>query len=180
MATNDDHTTILGSSGQDSPWPGPFSEGERYVKTMVSQVMTKDLSAVEEEDSILEAVRIFHSQRISGIPVVRSNWILTGYLSEGDILRAALPTYVEVLMQHSFLDNSEGSLFDRLQALGRRRVKEFMCTDPVSVDTSASLMAVADLMLRKRLKRLPVVEEGRLVGVVDRATFCGFMMDREE
>ena len=84
------------------------------MKTMVSHVMTRDLSAVEEEDSILEAVRIFYSQRISGIPVVRSNWILTGYLSEGDILRAALPTYVEILMQHSFLDDSEGDLFDRL------------------------------------------------------------------
>ena len=150
------------------------------MKTRVSHVMTRDLSAVEEEDSILEAVRIFHSQRISGIPVVRSNWILTGYLSEGDILRAALPTYVEILMQHSFLDDSEGDLFDRLQTLGRCRVKDFMCLTPVSVETSASLMTVADLMLRKRLKRLPVVEEGRLVGVVDRATFCGFMMNHED
>lgn len=150
------------------------------MKTSVVHVMTRDLSAVEEDDAILDAVHIFHSQRIAGIPVVRSNWVLTGFLSEGDILRAALPTYVEILMQRSFLDDSEGDLFERLQSLGRRTVREFMCAQPVSVDTSASLMTVADLMLRKRIKRLPVVEEGRLVGIVDRTTFCDFMMDRGE
>jgi len=38
-------------------------------------------------------------------------------------------------------------------------------------------MTVADLMLRKKIKRLPVVERGKLVGIIDRGTFCEFLME---
>ena len=140
-------------------------------------LMHRDLSAVSEDDLILDAVHLIYSQRLSGVPVIRDDWVLTGYLSEKDILKGATPTYLEVLAQSSFLDDSEGDLIQRLRQIGDLPVKELMNKDPIFVRPSESLMTVVDLMLRKGLKRLPVVEGRKLVGVIDRGAFCEFMME---
>ncbi|HPA58741.1 MAG TPA: CBS domain-containing protein [Synergistales bacterium] len=144
------------------------------------QLMHRDLSSVSEDDSVLDAVHLLFSQRLSGVPVVRDDWVLVGYLSEKDILRKATPTYLEVLAQSSFLDDSEGNLIERLKQIGNMKVRDVMNPDPIFVRPSESLMTVVDLMLRKGLKRLPVVESRKLVGVIDRGGFCEFMMEGSE
>ncbi len=55
-----------------------------------------------------------------------------------------------------------------------------MTKSPVFVDSSASLMTVADLMLRKKIKRLPVVENNKLIGIINRDAFCEFVMEEHE
>lgn len=139
--------------------------------------MHRDLSAVSEDDLIIDAVHLLYSQRLSGIPVVRDDWVLVGFLSERDILRGATPTYLEILAQSSFLDDSEGNLIERLKQIGKLPVKELMNPEPIFVGPSESLMTVVDIMLRKGLKRLPVVDGKKLVGVIDRGAFCDFMME---
>lgn len=141
------------------------------------QLMHRDLSAVSEDDLVIDAVHLLYSQRLSGIPVVRDDWVLVGYLSEKDILCGATPTYLEILAQSSFLDDSEGDLIERLKLIGKLSVKELMNPEPIFVRPSESLMTVVDIMLRKGLKRLPVVEGRKLVGVIDRGAFCEFMME---
>lgn len=139
--------------------------------------MHRDLSSVSEDDLILDAVHLLYSQRLSGIPVVRGDWVLVGYLSEKDILAAATPTYLEMLAKSSFLDDSEGDLIKRLKKIGKLSVNELMNPDPIFVRPSESIMTVVDLMLKKGLKRLPVVEGRKLVGVIDRGAFCEFLME---
>lgn len=144
------------------------------------QLMHRDLSAVSEDDLVIDAVHLLYSQRLSGIPVVRDDWVLVGYLSEKDILRGATPTYLEVLAKSSFLDDAEGDLIERLKNIGRLAVRDLMNKDPIFVRPSESLMTVVDIMLRKGLKRLPVVEGKKLIGVIDRGAFCEFMMEGDE
>ncbi|HOO62530.1 MAG TPA: CBS domain-containing protein [Synergistaceae bacterium] len=151
------------------------------MTTNASKLMVRDLTAVSPEDRILDAVRVLYSHRLPGVPVIDDDWRLVGYLAQSDILEAAVPTFLEVLSQTSFLDDSEGNLLQRLQLLGRHKVQDYMRGEPlVMVDPYASLMTVADLMLRKGVERLPVVEEGRFLGIIDRASFCEFMMEDEE
>ncbi len=135
------------------------------MNTCAGELMHRDLTAVMEEDLIQDAVHILYSHNLSGIPVVKEDWELVGYLSETDILQAAIPTYLEILAQSSFLNNGEIHLVDRFKNLGKKVVREFMTKNPYSVPPSASLMTVADLMLRKKIKRLPVVEGNKLIGV---------------
>lgn len=144
------------------------------------QLMHRDLSAVSEDDLVIDAVHLLYSQRLSGIPVVRDDWVLVGYLSEKDILRGATPSYLEVLAKSSFLDDAEGDLIERLKNIGRLAVRDLMNKDPIFVRPSESLMTVVDIMLRKGLKRLPVVEGKKLIGVIDRGAFCEFMMEGDE
>ena len=147
------------------------------MDTQAYRLMHKDLTAVTGNDLIHDAIHILYSQNLSGLPVIKEDWILTGYLSESDILKAALPTYLEVLAQSSFLDDEECSLLERFNHVGNATVSQFMNPDPIYVEPTSSLMTVADLMLRKKIKRLPVVEKGKLVGIIDRGAFCEFLME---
>ncbi|MDD2205884.1 MAG: CBS domain-containing protein [Aminobacterium sp.] len=150
------------------------------MNTCARELMHRDLTAVMEEDSIQDAVHILYSHNLSGLPVVREDWELVGYLSESDILQAAIPTYLEILAQSSFLNNGEIHLVDRFKNLGKRLVRDFMTKDPFYVEPSASLMTVADLMLRKSIKRLPVVENDKFIGIINREAFCEFVMEERE
>ncbi|MEA3507911.1 MAG: CBS domain-containing protein, partial [Synergistota bacterium] len=98
------------------------------------QLMHRDLTSVSEDDLVQEAVHVLYSQRLSGLPVIRGDWRLVGYLSEKDVLQAASPTYLEILAQSSFLDDTEGNLLERLKKIGDYPVRDFMNADPVFVE----------------------------------------------
>ncbi len=148
------------------------------MKNIVAEeIMSRDLTSVMSEDRVVDALHIIYSHRLSGLPVIDEDWSLVGYLSESDILKPTIPTYLEILAQNTFLGNEENLLFQRFGAMKDDLVKDIMHHDPVSVSPETDIMTVADLMLRKQIKRLPVVDGSKLVGVIERAAFCEFLME---
>ena len=148
------------------------------MKTSARELMHFDLTAVLADDLVHDAIHVLYSHSISGVPVLDGDWNLVGYFSEADILRASVPTYLEVLAKTSFLESGdEDTLLSRFRSFGSRKVGEFMNRNPISVEQDTSLMVVADLMIRKSVKRLPVVEAGKLVGIISREVFCEFLME---
>jgi CBS domain-containing protein len=145
--------------------------------TTVGDLMDRDLTAVMEHSTISEAIDIFYYHSVSGLPVVDSGWRLVGFLSETDILRAATPSYLEVLTQSSFLSGEEEEFVNQLEKLGDLPVRDYMAKPPIAVEPYVSLMSIADLMIRKHFRRLPVVEDGILVGIIDRRALWNFMLE---
>jgi CBS domain-containing protein len=145
--------------------------------TTVGELMDRDLTVVMEHSTISEAIDIFYSHNVAGLPVVDVNWRLVGFLSESDILLAATPSYLEVLTQSSFLSGEEEEFVRQLEKLGGLPVRDYMTKSPVAVEPYVSLMSIADLMIRKHLRRLPVVEDGVLVGIIDRKMLWNFMLE---
>ncbi|MCF4113583.1 MULTISPECIES: CBS domain-containing protein [Dethiosulfovibrio] len=148
------------------------------MKTIVAEdIMSRDLTAVMSQDRVFDAIHVLYSHGLSGLPVIDDDWRLVGYLSESDILKPTIPTYLEILAQSTFFGNEENLLFQRFGAMKNDLVKDFMQKDPVFVSPDTSIMTVADMMLRKKFKRLPVTEEGKLIGIIDRGAFCEFLME---
>ena len=147
------------------------------MNTLARELMHPDLTAVMPTDLVHDAVHILYSHNLTGIPVIKDDWKLVGFLSESDVLKAAVPTYLEVLAQSSFLSDEECTFLERFVELGNSTVSEYMNYEPIFLEPTASLMTVADLMLRKKIKRIPIVENGRLVGIIDRGAFCEFLME---
>ncbi|MDR1376109.1 MAG: CBS domain-containing protein [Synergistaceae bacterium] len=145
--------------------------------TTVGELMDRDLTVVMEHSTISEAIDIFYYHSVAGLPVVDMNWRLVGFLSETDILRAATPSYLEVLTQSSFLSGEEEEFVRQLEKLRELPVKDYMTKPPVAVEPYVSLMSIADLMIRKHFRRLPVVEDGVLVGIIDRKMLWNFMLE---
>jgi predicted transcriptional regulator len=108
----------------------------------VRDVMTRKVISVNDDDSILTAARLMLQNRISGLPVVDTGGNLVGVV--GPLAKEYVHTY-------------------------GRTVGEIMTADPVFLGEDDSLETVVELMERRHIKRLPVVRDGRLVGIVSRA-----------
>lgn len=135
----------------------------------VSDVMTRNVVSVRSDDTILKAARLMLQNRISGLPVVDAEGGLIGMVTEGDFLRRAeintarrRPKWIEFLL-------GPGRLADEFTRASGRRVQEVMTQKPVTVGEDVSLATAVELMERNRIKRLPVVRDGKIVGIISRA-----------
>jgi CBS domain-containing protein len=134
-----------------------------------SDIMTRRVITVARGASILEAVRLMLQNRISGLPVVDDKGWLVGMVTEGDFLRRA-ETSTE--RRHSrwfeFLVGP-GRLADEYVHAHARKVEEVMTSEPHTVTSDTPLDRVVDAMEKHHVKRLPVVDDGKLVGIISRA-----------
>jgi len=135
----------------------------------VHEIMTCNVVTVEPEASIMRAVRLMLQNRISGLPVVDAKGQLIGIVTEGDFLRRGelgterrRPRWIEFLVGPGRLAN------EYVQSRGRK-VEELMTSELVIIAATAPIAEAVDLMERHRIKRLPVVEGGKLIGIVSRA-----------
>jgi CBS domain-containing protein len=134
-------------------------------------LMTRDVAVVHPETSLLEAVKLMARRRISGMPVVDDTGTIVGMLSEGDLVRWH-EGYTE--RQARWLDMlAEG--FELAPAFlegireQQRKVKTVMTPGATTVAEETLARDVAHLMYAKNIKRVPVVRDGRLVGIVARS-----------
>jgi CBS domain-containing protein len=135
----------------------------------VLHIMTADAISVLPEDSVQHAIELMLKNRISGLPVVDINQNLVGIVSEGDLLRRAeIGTERKRNRWLSLLLGAGRLAKDYVHSHGRI-VEEIMTPEPVTVSEYTPLEDVARLMERHHIKRLPVMRDGKLVGMVTRA-----------
>jgi CBS domain-containing protein len=128
--------------------------------------MTKDAITVRPETTLKDVARLLVEHGISGVPVVREDGTLSGIVSEEDLL----------FKERGTLDRSAG-LFARLlendawarPRLEARTAAEAMGAPAITIEPWRRISAAAALMIDEHIKRLPVVHDGRLVGIVTRA-----------
>ena len=134
-------------------------------------LMTRDVAVVHPETSLLEAVKLMAQRQISGVPVVDNTGALVGMMSEGDLVRWH-EGYSE--RQANWLDRLADG-FDLAPAFHagiqeqQRKVKSVMSPGVTTVTEGAPAREVASLMHAKNIKRVPVVRDGKLVGIVSRS-----------
>jgi CBS domain-containing protein len=136
-----------------------------------SDLMTRDVAVVHPETSLLEAVKLMAERRISGVPVLDDAGMIVGILSEGDLVRWH-EGYTE--RQARWLDMlADGFHLAPMFLEGireqKRKVKTVMSVGAVTVTEDMPARDIAHLMYSKNIKRVPVVREGRLVGIVARS-----------
>lgn len=135
----------------------------------VRDVMTRNVISVKADDSILTAARLMLQNRISGLPVVDTSGAPIGIVTEGDFLRRGelgttkrRPRWVEFLL-------GPGKLAEEYVQQSGKRVAEVMTRNPHTAGEDDSLNDVVSQMERYRVKRLPVVRDDKLVGIISRA-----------
>ncbi len=134
----------------------------------VADVMTRGVIGVSPETTVAEAVNLMLSSRISGLPVVDKGK-LVGIVTEGDLIRRAeLGTERRVSWWRSLL-MTPGKEAEEYVLSHAAKVDDVMTTDVDTVTPESDLVDAVDLMNRRAIKRLPVVEGDRLVGIMSRA-----------
>jgi CBS domain-containing protein len=136
-------------------------------------VMTTEVITVSPETTVQDLAKILSEKGISGAPVVDANQRLVGIVSEGDLLhRAETGTERRVQRRRSWWLESvaaeEELARDYVKAHGRT-VADIMTGQVISAEETTDLADLAMLLETKRIKRVPVISNGKLVGIVSRA-----------
>lgn len=132
-------------------------------------IMTRRVVTLSREATLEEAVALMVRHRISGLPVTDAAGTVLGIVTEGDLLRRA-----ETGTEHQrprwlrFLLGPERLATEYVHTHSRK-VKDVMTRNVITVDPDTSLDGIVDLMEKRHIKRVPVVEDGRLTGIVSRA-----------
>jgi CBS domain-containing protein len=134
-----------------------------------SDVMTSNPVSVSPETTIAEAARLMLEKHISGLPVTNAKGAVVGVVTEGDLLRRAETGTERHRSRWLELLVGPGRLAADYVETHARKVGEAMTSEPVSVAPDDALGTVVQLMEKRRIKRVPVVDNGRLVGIISRA-----------
>lgn len=136
---------------------------------IVEDIMTAPVISVEPSTTVAAAAKLMLADRISGLPVTARDGTLVGMLSEGDLLRRGeLGTERKRSSWLEFLVRP-GKLADEYVRTHGRKVEQVMTSDPVTTRRDAPLEEVVTAMGRHGIKRLPVIENGKVVGIVARS-----------
>ena len=134
----------------------------------VRDIMTKDLTSCEKDVSVRELIFILDSAGIPNIPIVDDEEMVIGYISEKDLIKAALPGYFEMLHTTSFIPDLN-QISKKLAQIADDPVEKYMQHNAIVVTEDDDDLQAAAIIIRKGTKSLPVVDsEGRLVGKVKR------------
>lgn len=133
-------------------------------------VMTTAVATIDAGATVQEAAKLMLERRVSGLPVLDAKDSVAGILSEGDLLRRAeLGTERRGSWWLRLLAVADGSAAADFVKTHSTRVADVMTTPVISVSEATPLEKVALLLEKHRIKRVPVLRAGQLVGIVSRA-----------
>lgn len=135
-------------------------------------IMTKDVVTIGENLSVKEAVEILLDNGIGGAPVINEAGRMVGIISEGDLIMADVklefPSYIHLLDGLIYLGGLKKFEDNLKKAIGAK-VKDVMTENIITADASDSVKEVATKMVNEDVARLPILEDGRLVGIITKA-----------
>lgn len=135
---------------------------------LARDVMTADPIAMAPDATVAEAARLMADKDVSGLPVVDSSGQLVGIITEGDLLRRKeLGSETRRTWWASLFHNDKSLAGEFAKARGRF-VREVMTRNIVCVSDDTAVGRVAELLSTLNVKRLPVLKNGALVGIVSR------------
>jgi len=133
-------------------------------------IMTSTVVTVTPETTVLDTAKLFVKHGISGAPVVDENGQVLGLISEGDLLhREELNTDQDGRSWWLKLFSSSSHDAQSYVKSHARRVRDVMTEPVISVDAKTPLHEIADLLETHHIKRVPVLQAGKLIGIVSRA-----------
>ena len=134
-----------------------------------TDVMTTNVVTVGPETSVQQVAHILLARHISAVPVVSQNGELLGIVSEGDLMRR---TETATVRRRSWwlelLTSDETSAAEFVRSHSGK-VTDVMTRKVVTADPDSSLAEIATLLERNGIKRVPIVKDGKVVGIVSRA-----------
>ena len=134
-------------------------------------VMTKDVVTVTRETSVRDLAEIFTTRKISTVPVLDESGNLAGVVTESDLIEQDrnlhIPTVIALFDWVIYLES--GKKFEQqLKKMTGQSVGDIYQQEVVTVVPSTPVSEIAELMTRQRIHSLPVVDGGKVVGIVAR------------
>ena len=135
----------------------------------VKDIMTRKVKTVSPETEIAQAAKLLLSERINGVPVVDTAGEVVGILCQSDLIaqQKSIPIPSLFTLLDGYIPLTLLSRLDKeVEKIAATKVHHAMTPDPTTVNSDTDIEKVAVLMVEKNYHTLPVVDDGKLVGIV--------------
>lgn len=151
------------------------------AKQVAKEVMTRDVKTVEPHATLREVAELLENAHISGVPVVDLEGRVVGMVSEADLLnedkvQAAIPRTA----LFGIFPIPEETLLKAYHQGATVQAQQVMHRDVVTAAEETPISELARLMVQSEVNRVPILREGKLVGIVTRADVLRALWDEEE
>jgi CBS domain-containing protein len=144
-----------------------------------SEVMITEVITVDESANVKEVLKHFITNRISGLPVINKQNEVVGFISDGDILmnigrhRSMTIDIMAIGFTGIWFDQED--LDDKMVALLALNVMEIATLKVISVNNNTEIGDIAEILGQKKIKKVPVVQNGKLTGIISRGDLLRFI-----
>jgi len=144
-------------------------------------IMSKDVITVGMQTPVSELAEILWKNRISGVPVLDENGDVVSVVTESDLIdqtkKIHIPTMISILDSVIFLESSKKTERE-IKKMAGNTVQDICSMELVSVSEDTGLDEIATIMAEKSVHTLPVIQDGRLVGVIGKSDIIRSMATR--
>ncbi len=147
-------------------------------------IMETDFFTVRPDSTVPEAVRAFKEatrkldRRVFGMAVVNQDGQLVGMISMYDILVLMRPKHIHIWGEMNDI-NFTGFIHEILERAKSILVGDLMSTDVITVTPDTHLLLIVDIMTRKHIRRIPVIEAGKMIGMVHISNVFFYLMEKD-
>ncbi len=142
------------------------------MRVQIKDVMRVPPVRIHQDADIHHAAEVVALSGVSDLMVVDHDDKFIGVLSEGDILRTALPDTDEIVDEGGTLDAAFRIFMEKGEQLAGMPITPLIIREPIVLDPENHIAQAATILVQKQIRLLPVVKEGVLVGTVSRADVC--------
>ena len=146
----------------------------------ISKIMETDVYTANENDTIADVLKILVDKRTSGLPIINDNREIVGFISDGDIMKFIAKQDPRIIDMTSFITvwYDIESFDQKLEDLLKINVMELATTKAITVDINKAVDDVARVLGKKKIKKVPVEENGKLVGVISRSNIIRYIVQK--
>jgi CBS domain-containing protein len=138
----------------------------------VKSIMDTRVARIRHSANLHHAAEIVALSGVGDLMVVDDQGAFVGVLSEGDILRNALPDIDEILEAGGTLYDAFQLFMQKGRELSYTPIMPLVIRDPIALHPDDHVAKAATVLIERQIRRLPVVQDGQLVGTVSRANIC--------
>ena len=147
---------------------------DRDIK--LEEIMHPAIS-VTPDTSEREVLKVLRENNVPGVPVVDEEGSLVGFVSDGHLLASALPEYLKVMADVSFVSEAGDQWVDYFAGSAERPVGEVMSKEVSQIELGKSEVVVAHKMVHDGVSSVVVTEDGKVVGIVTRLDLYAAIID---
>ena len=138
-------------------------------------LMKTDVYTLSENDSALDALRLFADKGISGVPVLNEAGKLAGFVSDGDVISMLSRQNASFTSFYAYTAETDGEEFnERAKQLADMTVGEICAKNVLSVSINDDMRDVCSLLVEHHLKKAPVMDGDKMVGIINRSNITRY------
>lgn len=154
-------------------------ERNREERTMIEKIMKKDVYSLSPDATVVDAMKFFVEHGISGAPVVDADGRAVGFVSDGDIMRLLSTqsnSYMDPVVMIMQMRADEETYDEKLANLMKMNIRDIGTKGVIGIDLYTTLPQVCRILSKNHLKKVPVLHEGKIVGVINRSDITLYSM----